>query len=92
MKQLNYQLTKQNYSVFKLGTVLLLNRFGFKKIAFGPGKLSGLSRNGLFPASHRSNNHKCPGNVVEMKEAMAAFLAVTALQFLANVREKIILV
>ena len=31
---------------------------------------------------------KCPRNVVQMKEAMAAFLAVTALQFLATVRDQ----
>ena len=31
---------------------------------------------------------KCPPNVVQMKEAMAAFLAVTALQFLATVRDQ----
>ena len=38
------------FRVFELGTVLLLNRFGFKIIAFVPERLSGLWKNGLFPA------------------------------------------
>ena len=38
------------FRVFELGTVLLLNRFGFKIITFVPERLSGLWKNGLFPA------------------------------------------
>ena len=43
----------------------------------------------LFRAMSLALRQKCPRNVVEMKEAMAAFfLAVTALQFLATVRDQ----
>ena len=42
----------------------------------------------LFRAMSLAPRQKCPRNVVEMKEAMAAFLAVTALQFLATVRDQ----
>ena len=42
----------------------------------------------LFRAMSLALRQKCPENVVEMKGAMAAFLAVTALQFLATVRDQ----
>ena len=43
----------------------------------------------LFRAMSLTPRQKCPGNVVEMKGVMAAFfLAVTALQFLATVRDQ----
>ena len=42
----------------------------------------------LFRAMSLAPRQKCPGNVVEMKGAMAAFSAVTALQFLATVRDQ----
>ena len=41
----------------------------------------------LFRAMALALRQKCPGNV-EMKGALAAFLAVTALQFLATVRDQ----
>ena len=42
----------------------------------------------LFRAMSLAPRQKRPRNVVEMKEAMVAFLAVTALQFLATVRDQ----
>ena len=42
----------------------------------------------LFRAMSLALRQKYPRNVVEMKEAMAAFLAVTALQFLATARDQ----
>ena len=42
----------------------------------------------LFRAMSLAPRQKCPRNVVEMKEATAAFWAVTALQFLATVSDQ----
>ena len=42
----------------------------------------------LFRAMSLAPRQKRPRNVVEMKEAMVAFLAVTVLQFLATVKDQ----
>ena len=41
-----YHLTRQNWLVFELGTLLPIQLVLISKFAFGPEKLSGLSRNG----------------------------------------------
>ena len=49
---------------------------------------SGKMTRDLFWAMSLAARQKYPGNVLEMKEAMAEFLAVRALQLLATVRDQ----
>ena len=54
----NYQLTKQNWLVYELGTVLLFNMFGFYNLPSGPKSFRAFRKTGPRPCTSWLQNSK----------------------------------